>query len=127
MVVVPTGDGEWRLTKNVGGRGQKKSPSASPDSRGNRSEFTGSASVSSSASVPLANHADWQTLLDSGVHNGKPGYIHYTSKAGAEAIAQERAISDAARGETRAGSKGGVYINTPGQQFNSENVATYCF
>ncbi|MDP1136552.1 hypothetical protein Q6325_28245, partial [Klebsiella pneumoniae] len=76
---------------------------------------------------PLVNHPDWQNILDSGEHNGQPVYIHYTSKAGAEAIAKEQSINDLARGERRAGSKGGVYVNPPGQQFNGDNVENLLF
>jgi hypothetical protein len=31
------------------------------------------------------------------------------------------------RNETRAGSKGGIYVNPPGQQFNGENVENLLF
>lgn len=76
---------------------------------------------------PLANHQNWQPILDSGMYKGQPVYIHYTSKEGAEAIARELAINDLARGQTRAGAKGGVYVNPANQQFNSENVENLLF
>lgn len=61
------------------------------------------------------------------MYKGQPVYIHYTSKEGAEAIARELAINDLARGQTRAGAKGGVYVNPANQQFNSENVENLLF
>ncbi|MBV7544833.1 RHS repeat protein [Pseudomonas sp. PDM26] len=75
----------------------------------------------------LINDPQWLSVLDSGIHNGQPVYIHYTSALGAEAISREKSINDRARGEKRAGSKGGVYVNPPGQQFNNENVESLLF
>ncbi|WP_232964778.1 MULTISPECIES: hypothetical protein [Pseudomonas] len=129
MMLVPTGNGEWRLAGNAGG-GKKTAnaesvrlaPQQKPGRKGN---------PPSPAVVPpgqvLANHHNWQSVLDSGFHNGQPVYIHYTSKEGAEAIARAQGINDLTRNETRAGSKGGVYVNPPGQQLNSENVETLLF
>ena len=107
MMLVPTENGEWRLA-NLEGGVKSKVPSVA-------------------TKPPLVNHPDWQNILDSGEHNGQPVYIHYTSKAGAEAIAKEQSINDLARGERRAGSKGGVYVNPPGQQFNGDNVENLLF
>jgi RHS repeat-associated protein len=75
----------------------------------------------------LENKPNWLDVLNSGQYNDKPVYIHYTSSQGAEAISREKSISDKARGEKRAGSKGGVYVNPPGQQFDSENVENLLF
>ncbi len=127
MMLVPTGNGEWRLAGNAGGvkktpgvDGVRIAPQKSPGRKGN----IPSPAV---AGRPLENHANWQAVVDSGFHNGQPVYIHYTSKEGAEAIARAQGINDLARNETRAGSKGGVYVNPPGQQLNSENVETLLF
>lgn len=112
------GNGEWRLASNQGGvntPSQKRSP------------LKGNSLTNASATPQLANHQDWQSIVDSGFHNGQPVYIHYTSRAGSEAIAQQQSINDLARAERRAGSKGGVYVNPPGQQFNGENVENLLF
>ncbi|WLH52819.1 dermonecrotic toxin domain-containing protein [Pseudomonas tolaasii] len=122
MFLESAGHGEWRLnTLKGGGRkfikpAQQKAPLAKEN-----------AVPGISAKTPLANHQDWQSILDSGTYAGQPVYIHYTDKAGAEAIAQGQSITDATRGATRAGSKGGIYVNPPGQQFNGENVQDLLF
>lgn len=107
MMLVPTENGEWRLA-NLEAGVKSKVPSVA-------------------TKPPLVNQPNWQNILDSGEHNGQPVYIHYTSKAGAEAIAKDHSINDLARGERRAGSKGGVYVNPPGQQFNADNVENLLF
>lgn len=112
------GNGEWRLANNVGGgRSQPKA----------RGPLTNSVMPTASSNQQLLNHPDWQSAVNSGMHNGQPVFIHYTTKEGAEAIAREHSINDLARGDRRAGSKGGVYVNPPGQQFNAENVETLLF
>ena len=118
MTVSNTGDETWEAVRTRGG--DKKKPGTKPIPQDD------SASTSSS-NQPLTNHPDWQSILDSGMYNGKPVYIHYTDKAGLEAITQQRRISDSLRNETRAGSKGGIYVNPPGQQFNGENVESLLF
>jgi hypothetical protein len=124
----PAGDGEWRLNRLPGGvksgLGSKKAGKPHPQKPLGQS--TGSAPLSTT-NKQLVNHPDWQSAVDSGMHNGQPVYIHYTSKEGAEAIARGQNINDLSRGETRAGSKGGVYVNPPGQQFNGENVENLLF
>lgn len=122
MFLESAGQGEWRLNTMKGGGkkfikpAQQKGPPAKEN-----------AAPGLSVKAPLADHQDWQSLLDSGTYNGQPVYIHYTDKAGAEAIAQGQSITDATRGATRAGSKGGIYVNPPGQQFNGENVEDLLF
>ncbi|NVZ72693.1 hypothetical protein HX791_26415 [Pseudomonas costantinii] len=122
MFLESAGDGEWRLNTMKGGGKKiiKLALQKKPLSEDNSIPLA-------SANQALVNHQDWQSIVDSGLYNGQPVFIHYTDKAGAEAIAQGRTINDAARGETRAGSKGGVYVNPPGQQFNSENVEDLLF
>lgn len=124
----PAGDGEWRLNRLPGGvksgLGPKKT--GKPQAQKLLGQ-PGSSAPLSATNKQLVNHPDWQSAVDSGTHNGQPVYIHYTSKEGAEAIAQGQGINDLARGETRAGSKGGVYVNPPGQQFNGENVENLLF
>ncbi|MFB3302790.1 dermonecrotic toxin domain-containing protein [Pseudomonas sp. AMR01] len=122
MFLESAGNGEWRLNTMKGG-GKKTithAPQRKPLSQDN-------AIPRASTDQSLINHQDWQSIVDSGMYNGQPVYIHYTDKAGAEAIARGQAINDAARGATREGSKGGVYVNPPGQQFNSENVEDLLF
>lgn len=126
MVLVPKGNGEWRLAVNVGA-GRKATDVDSIRLQPQKNARKGNPPSPSIVSRPLTNHPDWSSVLDSGFHNGQPVYIHYTSKEGAEAIARAQGINDLARGETRAGSKGGVYVNPPGQQLNSENVETLLF
>lgn len=122
MFLESAGEGEWRLnTMKGGGKKAIKPASQKKPLTEDNSVPTGSANQS------LANHQDWQSIVDSGTYNGQPVYIHYTDKAGAEAITRGQTISDATRGETRAGSKGGVYVNPPGQQFNGENVEDLLF
>ncbi|MFI7801361.1 dermonecrotic toxin [Pseudomonas sp. DD1] len=124
VLTVETGaDNQWRASKMLGGNRKGKGVNAAREQPAGQ----GPLASSSATNQPLANHQDWQSIVDSGTYNGKPVYIHYTSKAGAEAIARERSINDLARGERRAGSKGGVYVNPPGQQFNSENVENLLF
>ncbi|SUD33270.1 type III effector protein, HopAC1 family [Pseudomonas fluorescens] len=123
LTVEAGADNEWRSSRMLGGNKKGKGVAAGRE----RPAGPGLAESSSVMNQPLVNHQDWQTLVDSGTYNGKPIYIHYTSKEGAEAIARERSINDLARGERRAGSKGGVYVNPPGQQFNSENVENLLF
>ncbi|MCF4977233.1 hypothetical protein GIW56_01555 [Pseudomonas gessardii] len=124
LTVEADANNEWIPSRTVGGNKKTgKNMSAGQE----RPAGQGALASSSTANQPLANHQDWQSIVDSGTYNGKPVYIHYTSKEGAEAIARERSINDLARGERRAGSKGGVYVNPPGQQFNSENVETLLF
>ncbi|MCX4243136.1 hypothetical protein [Paraliomyxa miuraensis] len=65
--------------------------------------------------------------LGKGTWRGKLIYIHYTDLAGLLAIFGARRITDARRGETRAGSKGGIYVNPPSQMFNPSNVETLLF
>ncbi|MGY2377201.1 dermonecrotic toxin domain-containing protein [Pseudomonas sp. SDO524_S393] len=122
MFLESAGHGEWRLNTLKGG-GKKVIKSAQP--KGPFAKENAAPGIS--AKAPLINHQDWQSILDSGTYNGQPVYIHYTDKAGAEAIAQGQAITDATRGATRAGSKGGIYVNPPGQQFNGENVEDLLF
>lgn len=117
ITVQATGEGEWEVVSGLGGQRKPKS----------RPALTDSPVPSSSANQQLANHPDWQSVVDSGMHNGQPVYIHYTDKAGAEAIAREHAINDTARGDTRPGSKSGVYVNPANQQFNGENVENLLF
>lgn len=128
MILVPTNNGEWRLANNLGGgRKQLNSINQTRPKPQERTIAKDSVALRDSTNQQLANHQDWQSITDSGMHNGQPVYIHYTDKAGAEAIAREHAITDSARGETRAGSKGGVYVNPPGQQFNAANVENLLF
>lgn len=126
MMLVPTENGEWRLAGNMGG-GKKTTDVDSIRLQPQKNGRKGNPPSPSIVSRPLTNHPNWSSVLDSGFHNGQPVYIHYTSKEGAEAIARAQGINDLARGETRAGSKGGVYVNPPGQQLNSENVETLLF
>ena len=123
LTVEAGANGEWRSSRMLGGNKQAKGVNASRE----RPAGSGPLASSSAANQALVNHQDWQSIVDSGTYNGKPVYIHYTSKAGSEAIAREHSINDLARGERRAGSKGGVYVNPPGQQFNSENVENLLF
>lgn len=118
MTVHNIGDETWEAVRTRGGGKTIPKKQAGPKE---------DAVPISTSSKPLTNHKDWQSILDSGTYNGKPVYIHYTDKAGLEAITQQRRISDALRGETRAGSKGGIYVNPPGQQFNGENVENLLF
>lgn len=122
MFLESAGNGEWRLNKMKGGGKKtiKPAPQKKPLSEDNTIP-------PAATGQSLINYQDWQSIVDSGMHNGQPVYIHYTDKAGAEAIARGQAINDAARGATREGSKGGVYVNPPGQQFNSENVEDLLF
>lgn len=123
LTVEAGANSEWRASKMLGGN--KKNGKGVTAGRERPGQVP--LASSSAANQPLVNHQDWQSVVDSGTYNGKPVYIHYTSEAGAEAIARERSINDLARGERRAGSKGGVYVNPPGQQFNSENVENLLF
>lgn len=118
MTVSNTGDETWEAVRTRGG--DKKKP-------GKKTIPQDDSASTSSSNQPLTNHPDWQSILDSGMYNGKPVYIHYTDKAGLEAITRQRRISDTLRNETRAGSKGGIYVNPPGQQFNGENVESLLF
>ncbi|NVZ49774.1 hypothetical protein HX792_05445 [Pseudomonas sp. B6002] len=122
MFLESAGHGEWRLNTMKGGGKKFIKPAQQKGPLAKENAVPGI-----SANAPLANHQDWQSLLDSGTYNGQPVYIHYTDKAGAEAIAQGQSITDSTRGATRAGSKGGIYVNPPGQQFNSENVEDLLF
>jgi len=124
----PAGEGEWRLNRLPGGikSGTPGSKKAQPQAQKALGR-PGSSAQLAATNKPLVNHPDWQSAVDSGTHNGQPVYIHYTSKEGAEAIARGQNINDLSRGETRAGSKGGVYVNPPGQQFNGENVENLLF
>ncbi|WP_314383699.1 dermonecrotic toxin domain-containing protein [Pseudomonas brenneri] len=123
LTVEAGADSEWRSSKMLGGDKKGKGLNAGRE----RPAGHGPLASSSATNEPLVNHQDWQSIVDSGTYDGKPVYIHYTSKEGADAIARERSINDLARGERRAGSKGGVYVNPPGQQFNSENVESLLF
>ncbi|WP_226476455.1 DUF6543 domain-containing protein [Pseudomonas sp. MWU16-30323] len=125
----PAGEGEWRLNRLPGGikSGTLGSKKASQPQAQKGLGRPGSSAPLPTTNKPLVNHPDWQSAVDSGTHNGQPVYIHYTSKEGAEAIARGHSINDLTRGETRAGSKGGVYVNPPGQQFNGENVENLLF
>lgn len=122
MFLESAGNGEWRLNTMKGGGKKtiKPAPQKKPLSEDNTI-------APAATGQSLINHQDWQSIVDSGMYNGQPVYIHYTDMAGAEAIARGQAINDAARGATREGSKGGVYVNPPGQQFNSENVEDLLF
>lgn len=122
MFLESAGNGEWRLNTMKGG-GKKTIKPALQKKPLLEDNTVPRASMGQS----LINHQDWQSIVDSGTHNDQPVYIHYTDKAGAEAITRGHTINDAARGATREGSKGGVYVNPPGQQFNSENVEDLLF
>lgn len=125
----PAGEGEWRLNRLPGGikSGTPGSKKASQPQAQKALGRPGSSAPLAATNKPLVNHPDWRSIVDSGLHNGQPVYIHYTSKEGAEAIARGHSINDLMRGETRAGSKGGVYVNPPGQQLNGENVENLLF
>jgi len=56
-----------------------------------------------------------------------PIFIHYTSKAGAQGILASKAITDKHRNEKRSGSKSGIYVNPPAQQFSPENAEILLF
>ncbi|WP_248730324.1 hypothetical protein [Pseudomonas sp. MWU13-2517] len=124
IIARPDETGVWARRGLKGGErsGAKKGEASEADSKG-RLKAPGNAAVNQR----LVNHPDWQSVVDSGTYNGQPVYIHYTSKEGAEAITRQLSINDASRETTRAGAKGGVYVNPPGQQFNGENVETLLF
>jgi len=95
------------------------------------------ARAGSSPSARIAQRADnapptfkapkWRDILDTGYHDKKPIYIHYTSEDGYRAIINEKTISDKKRGEKREGSKPGIYVNPVTQKFNPENVEILLF
>ncbi|WEL71784.1 hypothetical protein P0D94_05905 [Pseudomonas sp. CBSPCGW29] len=124
----PAGEGEWRLNRLPGGikSGTPGSKKAQPQAQKALGR-PGSSAQLAATNKPLVNHPDWQSAVDSGTHNGQPVYIHYTSKEGAEAIARGQNINDLSRGETRAGSKGGVYVNPPVSNLMAKTSKTCCF
>ncbi|UOK36171.1 hypothetical protein MJP36_16795 [Pseudomonas palleroniana] len=124
IIAKPDETGVWARRGVQGGErpGAKKTQATDASSKG-RLQAPGN----TAASQKLVNHPNWQSVVDSGTYNGQPVYIHYTNKEGAEAITRQLSINDASREATRAGSKGGVYVNPPGQQFNGENVETLLF
>lgn len=118
ITVRNVGDETWEAVRGQGG--VKKIPEKQTVPNNDKPS-------TSTSNKPLLNNPNWQSTLDSGTYNGKPVYIHYTDKAGLEAITRQQRISDVLRNETRAGSKGGIYVNPPGQQFNGENVENLLF
>lgn len=118
ITVRNVGDETWEAVRGQGG--VKKIPEKQTVPNNDKPS-------TSTSNKPLLNNPNWQSILDSGTYNGKPVYIHYTDKAGLEAITRQQRISDVLRNETRAGSKGGIYVNPPGQQFNGENVENLLF
>jgi hypothetical protein len=96
----PAGEGEWRLNRLPGGiksatPGSKKASQPQAQKALGR---PGSSAPLAATNKQLVNHPDWQSAVDSGLHNGRPVYIHYTSKEGAEAIARGHSINDLMRG-----------------------------
>lgn len=68
-----------------------------------------------------------EEVLNRGIHNGKPVYIHYTDQASFMLIGAARRLTDEHRLASRPTAKPGIYVSPVGDAMNPENAFNLLF